>query len=114
MASCVGGMDDTFPFLLRARMLSRHVPCTFHEVTCIFSRDKTELTMGKPEVNNSTFIPSLIQFYLIRNIARVIQNIVPDALLTQHVGPSRFLYFRHQVFQAPANPHNSSPSGLVV
>ena len=37
-----------------------------------YSRDNTELTMGKPEVN-STFIPSLIHFYL-RNSARVLQE----------------------------------------
>ena len=52
-----------------ARTLNRRAAVLFHVDTCIFSRDKTGLTMGKPEVN-FTFIPSLIQVYL-RNSARV-------------------------------------------
>lgn len=35
-------------------------------------------------------------------------DIVPDAL-TKHVGPSRFLYFRHQVFQPRTLPRTKNP-----
>ena len=52
-----------------ARALNRRAAFSFHVDTCIFPRDKTGLTMGKPEVN-LTFIPSLIHDYL-RNSARV-------------------------------------------
>jgi hypothetical protein len=53
--------------------LSRRAAFSFHVDTCIFPRDKTGLTMGKPEVN-LTFIPSLIHVYL-RNSARVRQEV---------------------------------------
>jgi len=39
-------------------------------------------------------------------------DIVPDAL-TKHVGPSRFLYFRHQVFQ-PRTPRTFRTKNLCV
>ena len=41
------------PFRM-ARALGMRAALSFHEEICIISRDKTELTMGKPEVN-STF-----------------------------------------------------------
>ena len=40
---------------VRARTLNRRAAVLFHVDTCIFPRDKTGLTMGKPEVN-LTFI----------------------------------------------------------
>ena len=59
-------------FVCVARALNRCAAFSFHVDTCIFPRDKTGLTMGKPAVN-PTFIPSLIHVYL-RNSARVRQE----------------------------------------
>ena len=39
-------------------------------------------------------------------------DIVPDAL-TKHVGPSRFLYFRHQVLKPYSTPENPLTDTLV-
>jgi hypothetical protein len=45
-----------FLFLCVARALNRRAAFSFHVDTCIFPRDKTGLTMGKPEVVNLTLI----------------------------------------------------------
>ena len=73
----------------RARALSRRAAFSFHVDTCIFPRDKTVLTMGKPEVN-PTFIPSLIHVYL-RNSARARPEVGVCNLFTSS-GCARFFY----------------------
>ncbi len=40
-----------------ARALSRRAAFSFHVDTSIFSRDKTVLTMGEPEVNPTFILP---------------------------------------------------------
>ena len=60
-------------FVCVARALNRRAAFLFHVDLSIFPRDKTGLTMGKPEVN-PTFIPSRIHVYL-RNSARDRQEV---------------------------------------
>ncbi len=54
-----------------ARALNRRAAFLFHVDTCIFPRDKTGLTMGKPEVNLTFF------FFSFRLWESVLREILP-------------------------------------
>ena len=60
-----------------SRTLSRRAAFSSDEEICIFSWDKTELTMGKPEVNSSTNMTTFFPVALMES-----RNKISTAILT--------------------------------